>query len=78
MNRIDLYERWAGRLLVRSARLRLRRMGPDDAHEVRHLHAAINAGNSDPCQGGMCSLDQQGWETWLAATDNPFPIVNES
>lgn len=75
MNRIDIYERVAGKLLVRSARLRLRRLGPDDAHEVRHLHAAINAGNSDPCRDGMCSLDKAGMDAWLTAMDSPFVLA---
>ena len=58
--RIRLYEWLAGNLIVRSARLRARRMGPDDAHEFRHLHAAILAGNSSPCApgGADCHLDR--------------------
>lgn len=57
--RIAIYEWLAGKFIVRSARLRARRMGPVDAHEIRHLFAAITAGNSDPCDcGGDCHLDQ--------------------
>ncbi len=46
----------AGRLLVEAARARHMRNGPDDAHELRHLFAAIHIGNSDPCNA-MCTLD---------------------
>jgi hypothetical protein len=54
---IRLYEWAAGKAIVRSARLRAKRGGPNDAHELRHLLAAITAGNSDPCEGGLCHLD---------------------
>jgi hypothetical protein len=57
MNRIRLYERIAGRLLVRVVRLRARRGNPEDAHELRHLWAAVNAGTSDGCDGAACTLD---------------------
>ena len=53
----------AGRLLVESARIRAARLGPDDAHELRHLWAAINAGNSDPC-GETCHLDADAIARW--------------
>jgi hypothetical protein len=55
MSRIGAYEWLAGKLLVRSARLRLRRLTPEDAHEMRHIWAALNAGNSD--HGPACPLD---------------------
>lgn len=58
----------AGRLLVASARARLARMGPDDAHEVRHLGAAIEAGNSDDEEPFACRLDAQP-----APLDDPCP-----
>lgn len=59
MSRVLFYEWLAGKLIVRSARLRARRAGKGDAHELRHLWAAINAGNSDPCFGGaICHLDR--------------------
>jgi hypothetical protein len=32
-------------------------MAPEDAHELRHLWAAINGGNSDGCGDG-CLLDR--------------------
>jgi hypothetical protein len=48
----------AGRLLVEAARARHERSGPDDAHELRHLFAAIHAGNSDPCRD-VCTLDDE-------------------
>lgn len=55
-------EAWAGLLLVEAARKRLARSGPNDAHELRHLLAAVEAGNSDPCgpNGEACSLDRLG------------------
>lgn len=28
-----------------------------DVHEARHLHAALVAGDSDPCTPGRCALD---------------------
>lgn len=56
----------AGRLLVASAKLRVERAGPGDAHELRHLWAAINAGNSDPCgeSGESCHLDAAAIKSW--------------
>lgn len=56
---VPLYEWAAGKLLVRSAKARARRAnGLDDSHEIRHLFAAVLAGNSDPCDGGRnCHLD---------------------
>jgi hypothetical protein len=35
--RIRFYEWLAGKLLIRSAYLRIARLGPDDIHEVRHI-----------------------------------------
>jgi hypothetical protein len=56
---VRLYEWLAGKLIVRSARVRAHRSGPGDAHELRHLWAAINAGNSDGCEdGAKCHLDR--------------------
>jgi hypothetical protein len=40
-------------LMVAAARLRARRMLPHDAHELLHLWAAVNAGNSD--HGPVCA-----------------------
>lgn len=47
----------AGKMLVESARLRSERMGPDDVHEMRHLLAAVEAGNTDGEEPGACPLD---------------------
>lgn len=56
--RVRLYEWAAGRLLLSSYKARMRRAAPCDAHELRHIQAAIEAGNSDPCDDGRrCSLD---------------------
>lgn len=59
MSRIRFYEWLAGKLLVMSARLRARRAdGLSDAHEIRHIGAALYAGNSDSCADGRrCFLD---------------------
>lgn len=77
MSRIDVYEQLAGKLLLWSARLRLKRGGPDDAHEVRHLYAAFLAGNSSPCSigGADCHLDTATLRTLHDATwpDKPMP-----
>lgn len=51
-----LCERIAGKLLVRSARLRAKRGAPNDAHELRHLYAAIKAGDSSGCEY-RCTVD---------------------
>lgn len=67
MSRIRIYEWLAGKLIVRSARLRASRMNPEDAHELRHLWAAINSGNSDGCADG-CQLD-------VLPTPAKFPAV---
>jgi hypothetical protein len=50
-------EETAGRMLVQSARLRMARASREDAHEVRHIEAALRAGNSDECEPGNCALD---------------------
>lgn len=65
-------EQLAGRLLTESARRRLRRGDTNDAHEVRHLFAAILAGNSSPCgmTGAYCHLDRR---TLDALHDASFP-----
>lgn len=56
--RIRFYEWLAGKLLVRSARLRFARLDPEDAHELRHLWACLHAGNSSSCErGAACHLD---------------------
>lgn len=81
MNRIDLYEQLAGKLLVWSARLRMKRGGADDAHEVRHLYAALLAGNSSPCAigGADCHLDRDTMRKLHDATwpghDLPGPLA---
>jgi ferredoxin len=63
---VEAMEAEAGRLLVQSARVRASRLEPDDAHELRHLWAAINAGNSDPCgeNGATCHLDVEAIARW--------------
>lgn len=53
---VTLYEWLAGKLLTEAARLRAKRNGPDDAHELRHLLAAITAGNSYQCDSRPCFL----------------------
>lgn len=64
----------AGRLLVASARARKARMGPSDAHELRHLLACLEAGNSDPCNGGTaCTLDAALANTEPAPEGEPHP-----
>ena len=43
----------------------------DDVHEARHLTAALAAGNSSPCEGGVaCHLDKR---TLLALHDANWP-----
>ena len=55
---IDEMEAEAGRLLVAAGKARAERGDPDDAHEMRHLFAAVLAGNSSPCGNGAdCVLD---------------------
>lgn len=54
---IRLYEWLAGKLIVRAYKARTERGGPEDAHEIRHLYAAVWTGNSDHCTKAMCSLD---------------------
>ena len=54
----EALEAKAGKMLVEAARLRLARGGLNDAHEVRHLYAAIQYGNSDDENDG-CRLDTQ-------------------
>jgi len=56
---IDEIEWLAGKLLVVAARLRADRMASGDAHEMRHLLAAVEWGNSDECGpiGEHCILD---------------------
>ena len=53
--RIRFYEWLIGKLLVRSAKLRVKRDAPGDRHEVRHLAAGLLAANSSPCDDG-CHL----------------------
>jgi hypothetical protein len=57
---IDFAEQLAGRLIVESARRRVRRAGFDDAHEVRHLYVALLGGDSSECGrgGAFCQLDR--------------------
>jgi len=56
----------AGKLLVVSAKLRKDRMAPGDAHEMRHLLAAVEGGNSDGCGpiGEDCILDREAYRRW--------------
>lgn len=47
--------RWVGRILTWQAR---RTKDRNDAHEFRHIYAAIRAGNSQPCEeSDCCHLD---------------------
>ena len=74
--RIGLSEHLAGKLLVRSARLRAHRGGPNDAHELRHIGAAIEAGNSDPCDEGRdCHLDRA---LRVSSTGSPESVTTRS
>jgi hypothetical protein len=59
----ERFEWLAGKLIVASARARLRRGAPGDAHEIRHLHAALVAGNT--AGEDVCSLDfHEPDESW--------------
>jgi hypothetical protein len=51
-------EAQCGHMLVDAARLRMKRGAPGDAHEIRHLHAAITWGNTDDCDPAACKLDR--------------------
>lgn len=47
----------AGKLLVASAQKRKERDGPQDAHEIRHLQAAVVYGDSTTCyENNLCTL----------------------
>lgn len=51
-------ERRAGKLLLSAYQARAKRAnGLDDAHEMRHIHAAIDFGNTDDCDPKNCKLD---------------------
>ena len=39
-----------------------------DVHEFRHLHAAVAVGNSEDCELGDCSLDNQLRDQWAATS----------
>lgn len=56
---LDVAEQTAGHLLYYAGLHRAERGAPehDDIHEVRHLAAALTAGNSSPCLEGTCHLD---------------------
>ena len=54
--RIWLYEAIVPKLMLRAARLRLRRNEFGDQHEIRHLYAAVSAGDSTACTD-QCHLD---------------------
>lgn len=56
---IDFAEQLAGHLLYESGKRRIARADLDDAHETRHLFAALRAGDSSPCgrAGRDCHLD---------------------
>jgi hypothetical protein len=60
MSLIDAIEWTAGKLIVNAGRLRANRADPGDAHEMRHLYAALRAGDSTPCgrNGVDCHLDR--------------------
>lgn len=78
---IRFYEWLAGRLLLRSARARARRDDPQDAHELRHIVAAVAAGNSDGCDGGrLCVLDAAGENESSEASmtgDDDFTVTGD-
>lgn len=48
-------ERLAGRLLVDAFKARRDRGGPEDLHEMRHIVACLEVGNSE--HGDTCPLD---------------------
>ena len=64
--RIRFYEWLAGKLLVMSARLRARRRGPDDSHELQHIGIALMGGNSD--HGPKCPIDYEVYRRFHNAT----------
>jgi len=47
----------AGTLLSKAYLARMERGDPQDAHEMRHIHAAVKAGNTDDCDPAACKLD---------------------
>ena len=49
----------AGRLLVRAYKARAERGDSQDAHEMRHILAAVETGNTDDCDPAACKLDVQ-------------------
>lgn len=53
---INSLEQLAGRMLVWSAKLRAKRGLPRDRHELRHIEAALAAGNSEDCAQRACRL----------------------
>jgi hypothetical protein len=64
-------EAQCGHMLVDAARLRMKRGAPGDAHEIRHLHAAITWGNTDDCDPAACKLDRLA-RAEAAVPDDPF------
>lgn len=61
--RMTFYEWLAGKLLTEAARLRAKRNRADDAHELRHLLAAVTAGNSYQCDKRPCFLTRELLQT---------------
>lgn len=71
---IDRTEQLVGRLIVGAAAARMHRDEPaaDDMHEVRHLYAAVKAGNSDDCDASSCILDCQALADWNTLQQNRY------
>jgi hypothetical protein len=54
-------ERKAGKLLFSAYNLRAKRAnGLEDIHEMRHIFAALQIGNTDDCDPRNCKLDRHG------------------
>ena len=56
---VKALEWWAGKLLLQSYKLRTERGDTEDIHEARHIRAAFEAGTSDKCRPGYCTLDSR-------------------
>lgn len=70
-----LYERIAGKLLVRSGRFRAKRAARNDPHEIRHLYAAIKAGDSSGCEY-RCTLDPTRYHQGDRTNRYQHPLVH--
>lgn len=62
--RIRFAEWLAGWLLLHSFRWRGKRQAPEDAHEMRHILAALTTGDTDTCNPANCKLDQEAFKYW--------------